>query len=236
MRRNARRQHWADRQYPSSQSRKGSARLASGIRLRSARGETARRDYLALTEAAALFSGHIWDVPQQVKKSQEEIKTEGKAREHLLAELAELEASRLLAESTSQGQHKVVVRSYADRDLTFIRLLAQKITRLDPTAIALLGAALGQASLVFAQSKGTPFDLGRVLKEIVAANGGKGGGSRDMAQGGLPKAELIENALAQAAAKVEFLRPTRCRKAHPPEPSKRPLSRPASRCLRATVP
>jgi len=164
--------------------------------------KTARHDYLALTEASALFSGHIWDVPQQVKKSLEDIKTAGKAHEHLLAELAELEASRLLVETAPQGQRKVVVRSYADRDLTFIRLLAQKITRLDPTSVALLGAGLGQASLVFAQTKGSPFDLGSLLKEIVAANGGKGGGTRDMAQGGLPSAALIESALAQAGAKV----------------------------------
>ena len=40
---------------------------------------TARRDYSTLTEAAALFSGHIWDVPQQVKKSLEEIQTARKA-------------------------------------------------------------------------------------------------------------------------------------------------------------
>jgi alanyl-tRNA synthetase len=66
----------------------------------------------------------------------------------------------------------------------------------------LLGAGLGQASLVFAQTKGSPFDLGSLLKEIVAANGGKGGGTRDMAQGGLPSAALIESALAQAGAKV----------------------------------
>ena len=163
---------------------------------------TAHRDYLALTEAAGLFSGHIWDVPQQVKKSLEEIKTASKSREHLLAGLAELEASRVLAETTSAIQRKVVVRSYAERDLTFIRLLSQKITRLDPTAVALLGAGLGQASLVFAQTKGSPLDLGALLKEIVSANGGKGGGSRDMAQGGLPSAALIESALAQAAAKV----------------------------------
>jgi alanyl-tRNA synthetase len=163
---------------------------------------TARRDYLTLTEAAALFSGHIWDVPQQVKKSLEEIRTAGKAREHLLAELAELEASRLLAETTAHGQRKVVVRSYSDRDLTFIRLLAQKITRLDPAALALLGAGVEQGALVFAQTRISPYDLGALLKEVVAAHGGKGGGSRDMAQGGLPSAALIETALAQAAAIV----------------------------------
>ena len=164
--------------------------------------KTARRDYLTLTEAAGLFSGHIWDVPQQVKKSLEDVKAASKAGEQLLAELAELEAARLLAETSSANQRKVVVRSYADRDLTFIRLLAQKITRQDASAVALLGSGLGQASLVFAQTKGSAIDLGALLKEIVSANGGKGGGSRDMAQGGLASKELLEKALAQAAAKV----------------------------------
>jgi alanyl-tRNA synthetase len=164
--------------------------------------KTARLDYLTLTEAAGLFSGHIWDVPQQVKKSLEDAKAASKAGEHLLAELAELEATRLLAETSSANQRKVVVRSYAQRDLTFIRLLAQKMTRQDASAVALLGSGLGQASLVFAQTKGSPIDLGALLKEIVSANGGKGGGSRDMAQGGLASRELLEKALAQAEAKV----------------------------------
>lgn len=164
--------------------------------------KTARRDYLTLTEAAGLFSGHIWDVPQQVKKSLEDVKAASKAGEQLLGELAELEAVRLLAETSSANQRKVVVRSYADRDLTFIRLLAQKMTRQDASAVALLGSGLGQASLVFAQTKGSAIDLGALLKEIVSANGGKGGGSRDMAQGGLASKELLEKALAQAAAKV----------------------------------
>jgi alanyl-tRNA synthetase len=164
--------------------------------------KTARRDYLTLTEAAGLFSGHIWDVPQQVKKSLEDAKAASKAGEHLLAELAELEGARLLAETTSTNQRKTVIRFYADRDLTFIRLLAQKMTRQDASAVALLGSGLGQASLVFAQTKGSALDLGTLLKEIVSANGGKGGGSRDMAQGGLPSKELVEKALAEAGAKV----------------------------------
>src|SRR5208337_1844238 len=33
---------------------------------------TARRDFETLTEAAAAFSSHIWDVPQQVRKSLDE--------------------------------------------------------------------------------------------------------------------------------------------------------------------
>ena len=57
---------------------------------------TARRDYATLTEAAALYSSHIHDVPEQVRKSLEESKAAGKAQHKLLEELAELYSERLL--------------------------------------------------------------------------------------------------------------------------------------------
>ena len=164
--------------------------------------KTARRDYITLTEAAAQFSGHIWDVPQQVKKSLEEIRSASKVSEHLLEELAELQAARLLAEADSLNGRKIVVRSYADRDLGFIRLLAQKLTRMETNVVSLMGAGQGQPSLVFAQSKGLPFDMGALLKDTVATCGGKGGGSKDMALGGVPRGDLLEEAIAYAAAKL----------------------------------
>jgi alanyl-tRNA synthetase len=44
--------------------------------------------------------------------------------------------------------------------------------------------------------------MGALLKETMAKLGGRGGGSKDMAQGGVPSAEGLEDALAQAAAKL----------------------------------
>lgn len=163
---------------------------------------TARRDYTTLTEAAALFSGHLWDVPQQVRKSLEEVRASQKTSEHLLEELVALEADRLLAETAAANGRKLVVRVYGDHDLAFIKLLAQKLTRLEANVVAFLGAASGQASIVFAQSKGLPFDMGMLLKDTVAKLGGRGGGTKDMAQGGVPKADGLDAALAEAAASL----------------------------------
>jgi alanyl-tRNA synthetase len=163
---------------------------------------TARHDYTTLTEAAALFSGHIWEVPQQVRKALEEVRSANKTSEHLLEEVAELQAARLLSETTPVNGRKVIERLYRDRDLSFIRLLAQKLTRLELNVVALLGAASGQASIVFAQSKGMPFDMGALLKETLAKLGGRGGGSKDMAQGGAPHAEGLEAALNELARKL----------------------------------
>src|SRR5215813_7882514 len=58
----------------------------------------ARRDYTTLTEAAAVYSSHIYDVPEQIRKSLAETKSAAKAQHKLLEELAELYAQRLLAQ------------------------------------------------------------------------------------------------------------------------------------------
>lgn len=163
---------------------------------------TARHDYTTLGEAAGLFSSHIWDVPQQARKSLEELRSANKASEHLLEELAELHAARLLSETTPANGRKVIGRVYRDRDLAFIRLMAQKLTRLELNVVALLGAASEQASLVFAQSKGMPFDMGALLRETLAKVGGRGGGSKDMAQGGAPKVEGLEAAIEELVRKL----------------------------------
>jgi alanyl-tRNA synthetase len=163
---------------------------------------TARRDYRALSEAAGLFSTHIWDVPQQARKALEDVRAANKAGEHLLEELAEVQAGRLLAETASVNGRKIVVRVYPERDLTFIKLLAQKLTRLEGSVGALLAASGEQVSLVFAQSKGMPFDMGALLKETLGKLGGRGGGSKDMAQGGAPRNEGMEGQLNALAARL----------------------------------
>jgi alanyl-tRNA synthetase len=45
-------------------------------------------------------------------------------------------------------------------------------------------------------------DVGTLLKETVAKFGGRGGGGKDFAQGGLAKAESVEAAVQEAAAHV----------------------------------
>jgi len=163
---------------------------------------TARRDYTTLTETASLFSAHIYDVPQQARKSLDEIKSLRKQCEQSQQELAAAQASALLAETAETNGRKLVVRTLSDRDLSFLKLLAQKLTRLSPNAIALLATTSPQPSLVFAQSPGQPFDMGALMKETMTRLGGRGGGSEDMAQGGIPNAAGVDAALNAVAAKL----------------------------------
>ncbi len=180
-----------------------SEKVRQGYRVEFVAGEravaTARRDFSTLTETAGLFSAHIYDVPQQARKSLDEIKSLRKQREQSQDELAAAQAATLLAETPESHGRKLVVRTFSDRDLNFLKLLAQKLTRQSPAAIALLATESPQPALVFAQSAGQPHDMGALLKETMATLGGRGGGSKDLAQGGAPRSEGLAAALAATA-------------------------------------
>jgi alanyl-tRNA synthetase len=163
---------------------------------------TARRDFTTLTAAAAMFSAHIYDVPQLAAKALDEIRSLRKQAEQSKEELAMAQASALLAEAPEVNGCKLIVRTFADRDLNSIKLLAQKLTRLAPNVVALLATTSTQPSLVFAQSPGQAYNMGSLMKEILSSLGGRGGGTKDMAQGGVPKAEGIEASLAEIARRL----------------------------------
>ena len=166
--------------------------------------DTARRDYNTLTEAAALYSSHIYDVPEQVRKSLAESKAAGKAQHKLLEEMAELYSERLLAQAA--GSPQVIAQFFPERDASFIKLLAQKLTAGKSAVIALLASGTGQPTLVFAQTPGQKSNMGQLMKEAMAQLGGRGGGSADMAQGGLPAGstdiEKLKSLLHETAHKL----------------------------------
>lgn len=162
---------------------------------------TARKDYETLVESGALFSTHVWEVPGSIRKLLEENKAAGKTQHKLLEEIAELRAAQMIAAVKSNATN-VIAQVIPDRDLVFVKLLAQKLTH-SPGVVALLGAASGQAALVFAQSPGLPNDMGALMKEAMAKLGGRGGGNKDLAQGGVRDATRLEEAVREAAGKIK---------------------------------
>jgi alanyl-tRNA synthetase len=163
---------------------------------------TARRDFSTLTETASLFSAQIYDIPQHARKALDEVKSLRKRLEQLEDEFAAAQATALLAETLENNGRMVIVRTFSDRDLNFLKLLAQKLTRQSSAAVALLASTSPQPALVFAQSAGQPYDMGALLKKTVAPLGGRGGGSKDLAQGGVAKSDGLAAALATAAEMV----------------------------------
>jgi alanyl-tRNA synthetase len=162
----------------------------------------ARRDYSTLSEAAALFSAQIWDVPEQIRKSLEESKLVRKQKEEALEQLAEVMALAALRELPETNGRKIVVRAFSDRDISFAKLFAQRVTRTGTPAIALVASTMDPPGLVFAQTSGGPADMGALLKQELSSVGGRGGGSRDFAQGGVSAGSNVGKLLQDAAGTI----------------------------------
>jgi len=160
----------------------------------------ARRDYTALSEAAKLFSTQLWDVPTQIRKTFDNGKLLRKQREEAFEELAEAMAVAALQEQPEA--RRVIVRLFADRDISFAKLFAQRVARAGVPAVALVASTTDPPGLVFAQSPAGTADMGALLKQVLATVGGRGGGSRDFAQGGVPPGSDLEQLLKQAASTV----------------------------------
>ena len=181
-------------------------RVRQGVRVEFVCGARAigvvRRDYAALSESAAMFSAQLWDTPNQIRKNLEDSKLLRKQRDDALAQLAEAMALTSIQERPEAGGRKVIVRCFPDRDVSFAKLFAQKAVRAGVPAVALAASTMDPPSLVFAQSAGGTADMGALLKHILTSVGGRGGGSRDFAQGGVPAGSDVEQLLRHAAATI----------------------------------
>jgi alanyl-tRNA synthetase len=90
-----------------------------------------------------------------------------------------------------------VIRLLPEADAGYLRLLAARLVK-EPGVQVLLASRAQPAALVFAQTPGLDADMNALLRETLQAHGGKGGGSRDFAQGAVPDGSQTEPALAAA--------------------------------------
>ncbi|MFZ1919800.1 MAG: alanyl-tRNA editing protein [Terriglobales bacterium] len=175
-----------------------------------------RRDYSTLTEAAALYSAQMNDVPEMIRKGFDELKAMKRHREDALEQLAGAMAEAALNIGPSGDRaigssaatpdvttgRRIIWRTFSDRDVNFAKLFAQKVTRTGLPVVALVGSTLNPPGIVFAQSAGGAGDMGALLKQALSSVGGRGGGSRDFAQGGVPAGVNVEQLLRQAAGTI----------------------------------
>jgi alanyl-tRNA synthetase len=84
-----------------------------------------------------------------------------------------------------------------------VKLLAQRLTRENQSVVALLGTTVPSPAVIFARSSNLNFDLGGLLRALVTAAGGRGGGGKDFAQGGIPDATKLQPLLDEAAARLK---------------------------------
>jgi alanyl-tRNA synthetase len=158
-------------------------------------------------ELVALLSAPQDELVSAARKLKDELAEAGRRAKELHERATEGEARRLLAEARGDGPAPtreapaLVVAAYDGRSPDELRLLAQRLVGFAP-CVALLGSRAEKAHLVFAQSEGLPHDVPALLKRAVDLMGGRGGGRGNLAQGGGDRPDLLDDALAGAAAAV----------------------------------
>jgi alanyl-tRNA synthetase len=159
----------------------------------------ARQDFAVLSEAGRLFSAALEDVPELIAKQTQELREVEKSRDKLIGELAGFEALQLWQNAPAVGESRVVRRVFDAEESKKAKLLAHAVAK-QVSAIALIAVKGKPSGLFFAQSPGGRAQMAEVLKRTLAKFGGKGGGTRDFAQGGGLPEENLEEALAYAQA------------------------------------
>ena len=123
----------------------------------------------------------------------------------LREELLDTEAERLAVGTqplSNRPDVQLVCHGYVGRSPDELKRLALTVVKRSP-CVVLLGSGGERCHVVFAQSTGLPFDLSQILRQVAPLFGGRGGGTRDLAQGGAPNPGSVDAALAEAVRLLE---------------------------------
>jgi alanyl-tRNA synthetase len=120
-----------------------------------------------------------------------------------LAESAVLQAQLLLAKARAEYSAKhsrIVTGILADADMEYLRAVATHIIA-EPGVVALLGSETN-GFIVLAKSDGAPGDMNVLLRDTINSCGGKGGGTKEFAQGSVPEGIDLSRILSRAAERA----------------------------------
>ncbi len=153
-----------------------------------------RRQRRIVSELASQFSVGDWELMEAVNRLAEEAKRQRKELKVAKDQLLDYEAARLWAEAERQGDLRIVRAVLSEGDGETLKGLAQRLAKRE-ACVAFLGLRGDRAQLVFARSANLPYDMSTLLKRASQILGGSGGGRPDIAQGGGPAGDKLEEAL-----------------------------------------
>jgi len=146
-----------------------------------------------LTRIAGALSASLDDAPALVAAQSEQLRAAENERRRMERELAGYRAKALYDAAPADARNLHVVRQDAS-SMDELRTLAQATIAL-PRAV-LVGTIGEPPSLLLATAEDTGLDAGRLLREGITRVGGRGGGSSRIAQGSVPDAGRLTEAVA----------------------------------------
>ena len=158
----------------------------------------ARKDFESLAAIGASLSASLDDAAGLVAAQSERLKEGDNARKKLEKDLAVFRARERYDAATvdANGVRTIVVRDAGSIDE--LRALAQAAFSLPKVVV--VGALNSPPSVLVAASEDSGVDAGKLLKERLAAAGGRGGGSPRLAQGSVPDVAAVDAVVASLVA------------------------------------
>jgi alanyl-tRNA synthetase len=148
------------------------------------------------------------DIPVQIEKLQEQVRRYEREIEQLKMKLALGQSESSAEDMREIDGIKVLTRRVSDLDANGLRQLADKLSqRVRPGVVVLGQTGDGKASLVVRVTDDltSKLNAGKIVKDVSAIVGGKGGGRPDMATGGGNEPEKLDQALASAGEIVQAM-------------------------------
>lgn len=172
----------------------GVERYKGRIRVSFQAGPRARRDALGRArvadQLAREFSTTPEEVPAQIDKLRAHGRAQGDEKQALLERLGAVYGDALAARVEDGG---VAVEVVEGGDVALLRALAHRVVTLRPDGAVVVASPEGDGGgpVVVARGARSAMDCGALLKQLVAAHGGRGGGRADGAQGRLARVDAV---------------------------------------------
>jgi alanyl-tRNA synthetase len=180
----------------------GWERFRGGTRVEFVCGGRALESYRGLRDSAAasvrLLSVLPSELPAGIERVQQESKDLKRQIKDLQGRLAAFEAEALVNRAEQIGNARAVIASIDGLDANALKTIATAIAA-KPGHAAVLIATPAPFAIAIARAADLAFDSAALLKQLIAAHGGKGGGRPEMAQGGGLQGDAADLAAAARA-------------------------------------
>ncbi len=168
--------------------------------------QSARKDFRALTDAARKLSVSLAEVPDAIERLQTEARLHNKKIQAQQSELAAFRAAQLIRDTPESDGLRIVQLELSPPEVESAaeaKLLAGKVAAQAEKTMAIFAWRPAQrsepATVIFARSSDLDCDCGSTLRQALSEHNGRGGGSKDMAQGSIAQEHLqsVMNNLTQ---------------------------------------
>jgi alanyl-tRNA synthetase len=173
---------------------------------------SARRDFQTLAEVGQQLSVGLAEVPEAIRRLQSERKQSAKQIEVHLSELARYRAAELVRQLPIENGLRLVRLHLTPAEAegpAYAKLLASMLTAQSEKTVAIFAWRPAEeattATIILARSSNLDLDCDATLRKALSAHNGRGGGSKEMAQGSIPQEHLL-SVMETLAAAAESLR------------------------------